>query len=103
MTAVMLRRMDPTRHMARFYSLAVQQDLFGVWVVDVMEELFRFTLLTREWADLLVDRYSERKEQDAKHRAAVAASLTDAARVRCCCFRKSRHSHELSGLTGSMA
>lgn len=37
-------------------------------IVDVMEELMKFTLLTRELAPHLVDRYSERKE------AAEAAS-----------------------------
>jgi arsenic resistance protein ArsH len=31
-------------------------------LVDVMEELVKFTLLTRDIAPYLVDRYSERKE-----------------------------------------
>ena len=35
-------------------------------VVDVMEELFKFTLLTRDASPYLVDRYSERKESAAE-------------------------------------
>ena len=31
-------------------------------IVDVMEELVKFTLLTRDRAGYLVDRYSERRE-----------------------------------------
>jgi arsenic resistance protein ArsH len=31
-------------------------------LVDVMEELMKFTLMTRDVSDYLVDRYSERRE-----------------------------------------
>lgn len=40
----------------------MKESAFRNRVVDVMEELMRFTYLTRDHADFLVDRYSERKE-----------------------------------------
>lgn len=44
-------------------------------VVDVMEELMRFTYLTRDHAEFLVDRYSERK--DARNKAIEAMNKAD--------------------------
>ena len=47
-------------------------------VVDVMEELMKFTLLLRGRTDYFLDRYSERREQSPDVRAAIAASLREA-------------------------
>ncbi|HEV2545333.1 MAG TPA: arsenical resistance protein ArsH [Methylobacterium sp.] len=44
-------------------------------VVDVCEELMKFTLLTRERADYLVNRYSERKERAPERLNSIAADV----------------------------
>jgi arsenic resistance protein ArsH len=48
-------------------------------VVDVMEELVKFTLMTRDRSSFLVDRYSERKGASEARQLATAAKVMDKA------------------------
>lgn len=61
----------PKAHLEFDESGRMKPSAFYDRVVDVMEELVKFTLLTRDVAPYLVDRYSERKESAAALSARV--------------------------------
>ncbi|SET01325.1 arsenical resistance protein ArsH [Thalassotalea agarivorans] len=66
---------------------SMKASAFRERIVDVMEELMKFTLLTRDRKEMLVDRYSERCEAAAKETKAKVeqAQVVEKPKVKAAC------------------
>jgi len=70
MSSVLLRRVDPTRNMSRYYRLDVQPDLFGSWCcirewgrIGCGYQMRSVPYPTREDAQMALDHQRRRKER----------------------------------------
>jgi predicted DNA-binding WGR domain protein len=65
--AVVLRRIEPNRRMARFYSIMVERDLFGT--VRLVRTWGRIGTLGRELAEAFDNEFEARQALEALARA----------------------------------